>query len=320
MIERLLHLRFHIGVVCNSDPDSVLVNLTEEQWALLKDIVKILEPFMLAQQLMEGEKYVTLSLVPTVIERVRNNLRVASLRTDHSEYVARMLKVLTDTFTAEWGSGVPNTQYDEHKTVGYRNRHKGYRVVHMLAAFLDPRTKLLLTFGTDDRSKIIVEARRRMLLAIEPDREEQVEVPVDVPAPPARVPDKFQGLFDNLDMQISLVPPVQTAEQIVDKELLSYINTPKLERMSPCGLHVNNPLEWWAAHVREFPLLSTLARKVLCIPATSAPTERLFSYAGLTIANDRASLLPENAAEIIFLRTAWRKVEELRKRKREEGP
>ena len=37
-------------------------------------------------------------------------------------------------------------------------------------------------------------------------------------------------------------------------------------------------------------------------------------------ANDRSSLLPENAAEIIFLRTAWRKVEELRKRKREEGP
>ena len=90
-------------------------------------------------------------------------------------------------------------------------------------------------------------------MAIEPDREEQVEVPVDNPAPPARVPDKFQSLFDNLDMQISLVPPVQTAEQIVDKELLSYINTPKLERMSPCGLHVNNPLEWWAAHVREFP-------------------------------------------------------------------
>jgi len=125
MIARLLHLRLHIGVVCNSDPDSVLVNLTEEQWALLKDIVKILEPFMLAQELMEGEKYVTLSLVPTVIERVRSNLREASLRTDHSEYVARMLKVLTDTFTAEWGSGVTNTQYDEHKTVGHRNRHKG---------------------------------------------------------------------------------------------------------------------------------------------------------------------------------------------------
>ena len=85
--------------------------------------------------------------------------------------------------------------------------------------------------------------------------------------------DKWASLFDNLDMQISLVPPVQTAEQIVDKELLSYINTPKLERMSPCGLHVNNPLEWWAAHVSEFPLLSTLARTVLCIPATSAPTE-----------------------------------------------
>ena len=81
----------------------------------------------------------------------------------------------------------------------------------------------------------------------------------------------------------------------------------------------NNPLEWWATHQRDYPILSALARSVLCVPATSAPVERLFSYAGLTIANDRASLLPENAAEIIFLRVAWPKTEQLlrAKRKRE---
>ena len=45
------------------------------------------------------------------------------------------------------------------------------------------------------------------------------------------------------------------------------------------------------------------------MPATSAPCERLFSHAGLTIANDRASLLPDNAAEIIYLRVAWDKIE-----------
>ena len=53
------------------------------------------------------------------------------------------------------------------------------------------------------------------------------------------------------------------------------------------------------------PILSLLARRILCIPATSAPSERLFSVAGLTIANDRAGLLPDNAADLIFLRGAW---------------
>ena len=79
-------------------------------------------------------------------------------------------------------------------------------------------------------------------------------------------------------------------------------NGPKLER-------VKNPLEWWAAHESRYPSLALLARNVLCIPATSAPTEHLFSYAGLTIADNRASLLPDNAEEIIYLRVAWQKVE-----------
>ena len=92
---------------------------------------------------------------------------------------------------------------------------------------------------------------------------------------------------------MALVEPELTDEQVVDKELIRYCNQPKLERLK-------NPLEWWAAHEGECPVLSSLARNALCIPATSAPTERLFSYAGLTIADNRASLLPENAAEIIY--------------------
>ena len=48
-----------------------------------------------------------------------------------------------------------------------------------------------------------------------------------------------------------------------------------------------------------------MARRYLCVPATSAPSERLFSAAGLTIAKDRASLNPETADALIFLHDAW---------------
>jgi zinc finger BED domain-containing protein 1 (E3 SUMO-protein ligase ZBED1) len=72
-----------------------------------------------------------------------------------------------------------------------------------------------------------------------------------------------------------------------------------------------NPLEWWKSHEVRLPLLSRLARRVLCIPATSAPSERVFSAAGLTIANRRAALNAENAAALIFLHDSWPEVERI---------
>jgi hypothetical protein len=41
--------------------------------------------------------------------------------------------------------------------------------------------------------------------------------------------------------------------------------------------------------------------KLLSIPATSAPSERVFSTDGLTIAKDRARLEPERANQLVFL-------------------
>jgi hypothetical protein len=48
-------------------------------------------------------------------------------------------------------------------------------------------------------------------------------------------------------------------------------------------------------------MLATVARQLLCIPATSAPSERLFSTAGLTVSKKRAHLNGGNTAALIFL-------------------
>ena len=71
----------------------------------------------------------------------------------------------------------------------------------------------------------------------------------------------------------------------------------------------SNPLMWWKENCQRFPLLAVLARRTLCIPATSAPSERVFSTAGLTISKKRASMNSDNAADMIFLRGSWAQTE-----------
>ncbi|XP_060584456.1 E3 SUMO-protein ligase ZBED1-like [Ruditapes philippinarum] len=51
-----------------------------------------------------------------------------------------------------------------------------------------------------------------------------------------------------------------------------------------------NPLVWWKDNEWKLPLLASLARKYLCVPATSVPSERVFSTAGDILSAQRASL------------------------------
>lgn len=64
-----------------------------------------------------------------------------------------------------------------------------------------------------------------------------------------------------------------------------YVELPYLERKS-------DPLQFWNEKKIVFPMLYSykLVKEYLCIPATSVPSERLFSKAGL-ICNDRRNRL-----------------------------
>ena len=61
-----------------------------------------------------------------------------------------------------------------------------------------------------------------------------------------------------------------------------------------------NPLVWWKDNNVRFPSLAKVAKSLLCIPATSAPAERIFSNAGLTVNKLRSSLNPDTVDALIF--------------------
>lgn len=91
MLQRMLFLRPYISLMARENLLHESVNLSSDQWTIVEDVCIILTPFKNVQQIMEGEKYVTISLIPGNINRfcpLNDNSRTKILindRTDQSD-------------------------------------------------------------------------------------------------------------------------------------------------------------------------------------------------------------------------------------------
>lgn len=63
----------------------------------------------------------------------------------------------------------------------------------------------------------------------------------------------------------------------------------------------DKPLDWWKENRCRFPLMANLAKKYLCVTATSTPSERVFSASGNIITPLRSLLTPEKVNQLVFL-------------------
>ncbi len=62
----------------------------------------------------------------------------------------------------------------------------------------------------------------------------------------------------------------------------------------------NDALKYWAVNDSQSPELAQLAKEFLTIPATSAPSERVWSRAARVIRAKRSCLNPEVTARMMF--------------------
>lgn len=81
-----------------------------------------------------------------------------------------------------------------------------------------------------------------------------------------------------------------------DKAELEAYQMFRTDHVSDKGL-----LQWWEKNTTRFPLMSHVARKVLCVPAASSASERNFSAAGFVLCGRRQQLSPDLVDCTLFL-------------------
>lgn len=243
---------------------------------------------------------------------------VAASDCDPMEDLARKMYA---RFDEQWGSGNPGTLAIEHRTEGPRRRPKGIPKLALVATFLDPRFKFGPGFNDIDKEAVWDIIREMMMATVEeiPDEDSEHGININIQPQQQPIPQRQRANNNNNDLFLELI---QLAEEDlllhgeqhniieqdvfqtkVDAELLFYKREPHLPLQRVDGRY-HNPLEWWRVKQHQYPILSKIASKILAIPATSAPSERVFSVAGITIAKERSRLDPTNAGDLVFLHDA----------------
>jgi hypothetical protein len=64
----------------------------------------------------------------------------------------------------------------------------------------------------------------------------------------------------------------------------------------------NDPLKWWKENGAKYPYVATIARKYLAIPATSAPSERVWSRLARILSLRRACLSDDLVGRMMYVK------------------
>jgi hypothetical protein len=317
MCERLIYLQPALAAMAvdNKLPDSILLNETD--WKILRQVHGLLKPFKNAQKLLEGDKYVTPSLLPIAIKSIRTALiKIVGAEGggEAQNRVKNLAKRLLFDFRERWKPDEVS-QYLEGDIVtrGRGNRQVGLHPLAAFASVLDPRTKLLKAYSKDDHFKIWAGLHQnamqhcQLLGGTLPSAQQELITPTNQD-PTGPDSSDLQDLFEegyHSDEDVADEVGEEDAGANMAREIEHEIC--KYKALSALPFHDNSknfagPLIWWRQKKSLFPILSCLARKYLCIPATEAPSEQIFSTASLLLSKFRNRMDPELAGRMVFIK------------------
>jgi len=120
---------------------------------------------MIVQKLLEGQAYVTISLVPYIIYKIRNGLQEAIDSPTLMEYIRSIAAEMIQTFNTHFGQGDGGMVATENLETGKRKRPKGINILALMASILDPRIKGGVGLLNDDK-EIIYDKIREAIIEI----------------------------------------------------------------------------------------------------------------------------------------------------------
>lgn len=265
MLKRIIEQQEAIRIVLASDRKASHLIPSWQDFDVMEAVVSALGPLGELTDALSAEKNVTVSVIRPLLDRITKEIL--------------MEKEGDCSLTAQMKRAIQ---------IDLESRYTSSEVLKLLeiCSFLDPRFKRQDTTSDVARS---VEDEMLSSLQNNPLPSQQDNQP-DCPPPKKSL---LKKILENSEPDNSS-DKVLSNPELVSLEVQKYTLSPKAD-LDSC------PLQWWKAHQKELPLLARLARRYLCICATSVPSERVFSTGGKVVTDGRNVVKPQSVDQLVFL-------------------
>ena len=244
--------------------EMISYDLTDSQWSVVKGLLSILEAVDQVTITLSGEKYSTLLWCLPLLFGLHD---AAKQEENDSTTLSGIKRKLTD-------------QLNQH----FKLNNLEMSSALVLAAPLDPHFCKLSFLSKSEQDKL-----QRILL----------QKPSNV--------DCTVTTNDRGELPVKIRPSVldrllgEDKDIREDDEAVSTLEEIKMYFQERPIKQKEDPLFWWRGNASRFPHLAVLAQKYLGTPATSTPSERVFSVAGIVVDKRRCALTAEMINALVFL-------------------
>lgn len=272
MISRILEQQQALTQVLSADKKLRHLIPTWQDIDVLESVSKSLGPMLDFTDALSGDEYVSVSFVKPVLQLFNTSL--LEMREEDTDLTKNIKKKMLDYL---------NEKYEDDDT---------QKLLDM-ASFLDPRFKMDF-ISADKKTQVKATVASQMMECQEKSSCSTDVEPNVTSATQAKKAKKSLGSFFKQRETEAKGDSSLTLKDALEAELNTYLLTPPIDKEE-------DPLAWWKVHKLSFPHLARLARKYLCIPATSSPSERLFSTSGNIVTCQRTCLKPAKVDRLVFL-------------------
>lgn len=295
MCKRLVELRLPVSMVMANQAiiekqKRQNLELSSENWAVLETLCELLEPFAVLTKYLEGQAYVSVSAIQPLLKGVIGAMKVEA---DDTHYAKKFKEAAVEELLSRFNSLFSPLPSDQSPIpMALRGSALDIRF-HKLKSLAGHQAR---TIRTAIESEIVAYGVQKA--------NESVSAVVNLPAVSQSDADQHVNVGSLLSyLQADARPEdddyvVNEGNAFTARSVRHQMALFVSQSQQP---HDTDPLQWWKKNELRFKSLSSAARKYLAIPATSAPSERVFSIAGNICNRRRASLSPDHLDSLVFL-------------------